>query len=90
MYHQLALSISSFFSIAAFLHLFHFYIFTFVSFLLCLSENSSYLMLFVDLNRHEIKKMYLVSCLSFPFRERTSVRKLFCAHNVMYRYSVTF
>ena len=40
-------------SIAAFLHLFHFYF--------CLSENSSELMLFVNLNRHEIK--FLVSCI---------------------------
>ena len=52
MYHKLALLISTLFLLQPF---------TFVSFLLCLSENSSELMLFVNLNRHEIK--FLVSCI---------------------------
>ena len=61
MYHQLALSISTFFLYCS---LFTFVsIFSFVSFLLSLSENSSELMLFVDFNRHEIK--FLVSCISY-------------------------
>ena len=38
--------------------------------LLCLSENSSELMLFVNLNRHEIK--FLVSCIDGPGRKPQS------------------